>query len=41
MSFISVSDIFCHVLLFLFFFNRGDATQGKMGRAYPRDDLPW
>ena len=39
MSFIVVSYIFCHVLLFLFFFNRGDDTQGNMGRTSPHDGL--
>ena len=39
MSFIVDSYIFYHVFLFLFFFNRGDDTQGKMGSTYSHDGL--
>ena len=39
MSFIVDSYIFCHVFHFIFFFDRGDDTQGKMDRTYPHDGL--
>ena len=39
MSFIVDSYIIYNVFLLLFFFNRGDDTQGKMCRTYPHDGL--